>query len=66
MVQVVSGTTTTTLRTFSNVGTNATYTQVSHSLLAYRGRTVTVKFVMSEDSLLQTSFVLDDTSVTVS
>ena len=65
-VQVVSAGTTTTLRTFSNVGTNATYTQVSHSLLAYKGRTVTVRFQMNEDSSLQTSFVLDDTSVTTS
>lgn len=65
-VQVVSGTTTTTLKTFSNVGTSATYAQFSHSLLAYRGKTVTVKFLMTEDSSLQTSFVLDDTSVSTS
>ncbi len=65
-VQVVSGTTTTTLKTFSNVGTSATYAQFTHSLLAYKGKTVTVKFLMNEDSSLQTSFVLDDTSVTTS
>ena len=65
-VQVVVGATTTTLRTFTNVGTNATYTQFSHSLLAYKGKTVTVKFLMNEDSSLQTSFVVDDTAVTVS
>ena len=65
-VQVVSGTTTTTLKTFSNVGTSATYAQFSHSLLAYRGKTVTVRFLMNEDSSLQTSFVVDDTSVTTS
>ena len=61
-----SGTTTTTLRTFSNVGTSATYAQFSHSLLAYRGKTVTVRFLMNEDSSLQTSFVVDDTAVTTS
>ena len=60
-VQVVSGSTTTTLKTFSNVGTSATYAQFTHSLLAYKGKTVTVKFLMTEDSSLQTSFVLDDT-----
>ena len=65
-VQVVSSGTTTTLKTFSNVGTSATYAQFSHSLLAYRGRTITVRFLMNEDSSLQTSFVLDDTSVTAS
>lgn len=64
-VQVVDGTSTSTLRTFSNVGTNATYTQVSHSLLAHKGRTVTIRFLASEDASLQTSFVVDDTSVTV-
>ena len=62
-VQVVSGTTTTTLATFSNVGPNATYTQKSYSLAAYAGKSVTVKFLMVEDSSLQTSFVVDDTSV---
>ena len=65
-VQVVVDGVTTTLRTFSNVGTNATYTQYSHSLLAYKGKSVTVKFLMNEDSSLQTSFVVDDTAVSVS
>lgn len=65
-VQVIVGGTTTTLRTFSNVGTNSTYTQFSHSLLAYKGQAVTVKFLMNEDSSLQTSFVVDDTAVSVS
>ncbi|WP_270886293.1 M4 family metallopeptidase [Pedococcus sp. 5OH_020] len=65
-VQVVDGATTTTLATYSNVGTNATYTQKSFSLTAYKGRTVTVKFLMNEDSSLQTSFVVDDTAVTAS
>jgi len=63
-VQVVSGATTTTLVTYSNVGTNATYSQKSFSLAAYKGLTITVKFLMSEDSSLQTSFVVDDTAVT--
>ncbi|MFC7725775.1 M4 family metallopeptidase [Nocardioides sp. GCM10028917] len=65
-VQVVDGSTATTLRSFSNVGTNATYTQYSHSLTAYKGRTVTIRFTMTEDSSLQTSFVVDDTALNVS
>jgi Zn-dependent metalloprotease len=65
-VQVVDGSTATTLRSFSNVGTNATYTQYSHNLTAYKGRTVTVRFTMTEDSSLQTSFVVDDTALNVS
>jgi len=63
-VQVVSGTTTTTLATYSNVGANATYAQRSFSLSAYKGKTITVKYLMNEDASLQTSFVVDDTSVT--
>ncbi len=65
-VQVVSGGTATTLRSFSNVGTNATYTQYSHNLTAYKGKTVTIRFTMTEDSSLQTSFVVDDTALNVS
>ncbi|MCW2833843.1 MAG: peptidase, partial [Nocardioides sp.] len=56
----------TTLRTFSNVGTNSTYTQYTHSLLAHKGKAVTVKLLMNEDSSLKTSFVVDDTAVSVS
>ena len=65
-VQVIVGGVTTTLRTFTNVGTNSTYTQFSHSLLAHKGKSVTVKFLMNEDSSLQTSFVVDDTAVSIS
>ena len=65
-VQVVDGSTATTLRSFTNVGTNATYTQYSHNLTAYKGKTVTIRFTMTEDSSLQTSFVVDDTALNVS
>ena len=50
----------------TNVGTNATYTQFSNSLLAYKGKTVTIRFTATEDSSLQTSFVVDDTALNVS
>ena len=62
--QVVSGSTATTLATFTNVGTNATYTQKSYNLSAFKGQTVTIRFTMTEDSSLQTSWVVDDTSLT--
>ena len=65
-VQVVDGATTSTLATYSNVGTNSTYTQKSFNVTAYKGRTISVKFLMNEDSTLQTSFVVDDTAVSVS
>ena len=62
--QVVSGSTATTLATFTNVGTNATYTQKSYNLSAFKGQTVTIRFTGTEDSYLQTSWVIDDTSLT--
>lgn len=65
-VQVVDGSTTSTLATYSNVGTNATYNQKSFDVSAYRGRTIQVKFLMTEDYSLQTSFVVDDTSLATS
>ncbi|GAA1684909.1 M28 family peptidase [Kribbella yunnanensis] len=64
-VQVVDGGTTTTLATYSNLNKNTTYTEKTFNLLAYKGKTVTVKFLGAEDSSLQTSFVVDDTAVTV-
>ncbi|WP_405061494.1 M28 family metallopeptidase [Kribbella sp. NBC_01505] len=64
-VQVVDGGTTTTLATYSNLNKNTTYTEKTFNLLAYKGKTVTVKFLGAEDSSLQTSFVVDDAAVTV-
>ncbi|WP_238176462.1 hypothetical protein [Kribbella albertanoniae] len=64
-MQVVDGSTTTTLATYSNLNKNTTYTEKTFNLLAYKGKTVTVKFLGAEDSSLQTSFVVDDTAVTV-
>ena len=53
--------------THAGQGTNAngTYVQKSFDLSAWKGRTVSVKFLMNEDYTLQTSFVVDDTAVTV-
>lgn len=65
-VQVVDGATTTTKATYSNLNANASYVQKSFDLSAYKGRTVSVKFLANEDSSLQTSFVVDDTALNVS
>jgi len=56
----------TTLATYSNLNHNTGYAQKSFSLAAYAGQTVTLKFTGTEDSSLQTSFVIDDTAVNVS
>ncbi|WP_329002718.1 M4 family metallopeptidase [Kribbella sp. NBC_00709] len=65
-VQVVDGSTTSTLATYSNLNKNTSYVQKTLNLSAYKGKTVTVKFVGQEDSSAQTSFVIDDTSLTAS
>ncbi|WBQ06895.1 M4 family metallopeptidase [Kribbella sp. CA-293567] len=62
-VQIVDGSTTTTLATYSNLNKNTTYTQKTFNVGAYAGKTVTVRFLANEDSSLQTSFVVDDTSL---
>ncbi|MEU2629476.1 M4 family metallopeptidase [Kitasatospora sp. NPDC007106] len=63
-VQVVDGATTTTLATYSNVDATTGYVQRTLDLSAFKGKTVTIKFTGTEDSSLQTSFLIDDTSVT--
>ncbi|WP_238332019.1 M4 family metallopeptidase [Kribbella jejuensis] len=65
-VQVVDGTTTSTLATYSNLNKNTSYVQKTVNLTAYKGKTVTIKFTGQEDSSAQTSFVIDDTSLTAS
>jgi subtilase family serine protease len=53
----------TTLATFSNLNHATGYTQHTYSLGSFAGSSVTVKFTGTEDSSLQTSFVLDDTAI---
>ncbi len=64
--QVVVGGSTTTLATYSNLDKSGSYVQKSFNLTAYKGQSVTVRFLMSEDVTLQTSFVVDDTALSVS
>jgi Zn-dependent metalloprotease len=63
-VQVVSGTTTTTLATYSNLNKGTVYVQKTLNLSAYVGKTVTLQVVGAEDASLATSFFVDDFSVT--
>lgn len=65
-VQIVDGSTVTTLATYSNLNKNTSYVQKTLNVLAYKGKTVTVRFLGQEDSSLQTSFVIDDVAVTTS
>ena len=65
-VQVISGGTTTTLATYSNLNESAGYVQKQLDLSAYKGKSVTLRFLGVEDSSLSTYFFLDDTAVTTS
>jgi xanthomonalisin len=65
-VQVLNsaGTVLATLATYSNLNAAAGYSQKTFSLTPYMGQKVTIKFTGTEDSSLQTSFVLDDVTLT--
>jgi hypothetical protein len=60
-----SGTVLATLATYSNLNKGTSYAQKSFDLSAYKGQAVQVYFVGAEDSTLQTSFLLDDVTLTV-
>lgn len=61
-----SGSVLATLATYSNLDALNGYAQHTFSLSPYAGQTVTLKFTGSEDSIDQTSFVVDDAAVNVS
>ncbi|WP_431927871.1 M4 family metallopeptidase [Micromonospora wenchangensis] len=56
----------TTLATYSNVNAASGYVQRSFDVSALAGSTVTISFSGVEDRSLQTSFVVDDTALTLS
>jgi hypothetical protein len=56
---------TTTLTTLSNLNHSTSYVQKSFDLSAFKGTSVTIKFTGTEDTSLQTSFLIDDTALTI-
>lgn len=60
-----SGTVLSTLKTFSNLNKNTGYAQQTFDLGSFKGQTIQINFVGTEDSSLQTSFVLDDFALNV-
>ena len=56
----------TTLATYSNVNAASGYVQKTFNVSSLAGQTVSFSFSGAEDSSLQTSFVIDDTAVTLS
>ncbi|WP_117211596.1 S8 family peptidase [Allorhizocola rhizosphaerae] len=65
-VQVIVGSTTTTLATYTNLNAAPGYTQRTVNLSAFAGQTILLRFYATEDQSLQTSFVIDDTELNVS
>jgi len=59
-----SNTVLTTLATYSNLNKTTGYVQKTFDLTAFQGQTIRIYFLGTEDSSLQTSFVIDDTSCT--
>ncbi len=57
---------TSTVATFSNLNKASGYAQRTFDVSSFAGQTVTLKFTGTEDSSLQTSFVVDDTALTLS
>jgi subtilisin family serine protease len=53
-----------TLATYSNLNKTTGYVLKTFDLTAFRGQTIRIYFLGTEDSSLQTSFVIDDTSCT--
>jgi hypothetical protein len=54
-----------TLGTFSNLNKATGYQQHSFSVLSFKGQTVKIRFIGTEDTSLQTSFVIDDVTLNV-
>lgn len=59
-----SNTVLTTLATFSNLNKTSGYVLRTFDVTAFKGQTIRIYFLGTEDSILQTSFVIDDTSCT--
>jgi subtilisin family serine protease len=57
-----SNTVLSTLATYSNLNETTGYTLKTFDLTAFKGQTIRIYFLGVEDSSLQTSFVIDDTS----
>jgi len=64
-IRNTSNTVLATLATYSNLNKSTGYTIKQFDLVAYKGQTIRVYFLGVEDSTLQTSFVVDTTSLNV-
>ena len=63
-IRNTSNTVLSTLATYSNLNKSSGYVQKTFDVTAFKGQTIRIYFLGTEDSSLQTSFVIDDTSCT--
>ena len=63
-IRNTSNTVLSTLATYSNLNKSTGYVQKTFDLTSFKGQTIRIYFLGTEDSSLQTSFVIDDTSCT--
>jgi hypothetical protein len=61
-IRNTSNTVLTTLATYSNLNKSSAYVQKTFDVTSFKGQTIRIYFLGTEDSSLQTSFVIDDTS----
>src|SRR5690242_20009335 len=61
-IRNTSNTVLSTLATYSNLNASSGYVQKTFDLTSFKGQTIRIYFLGTEDSSLQTSFVIDDTS----
>ena len=54
-----------TLKTFSNLDKSNSYAKKSLNLLAFKGKTVRLRFLGTENASLKTTFLIDDASVNI-
>lgn len=64
-IRNTSGVVLATLATYSNVDAAAGYAQKTFDISAFKGQTIQVRLTGTEDSSLQTSFVVDDFALNV-
>ncbi len=64
-IRNASGTVLATLATYSNLNANTGYVQKTFDVSSFKGQTIQVYLVGTEDSSLQTSFVVDDFALNV-
>src|SRR5207245_10434926 len=60
------GTILSTLASYSNLNTDGGYEQKTFDLSAFKGRSIKLYFLATEDAAKQTSFVIDDLALTTS